>query len=358
MRNCISILAVALALATPNIGAVSAAVSTESSTDYPAPECAKPSDKFLKHKPEYNDVGGMGSYNARVRAYNRGTVSYNSCMTSYIGSADGEIKRLHDEAVAHIKQVTDDANARIKWIEKQIQNVVDEANGAGSVPAAHEADLSQYPPSECKKPGELNRGRHTIAQTEKYDQQERAYRSCVAHYISQASDEIKQIRDNAAGATKQIAAAANSLVTRIKERIRDAIADADRTASTDDAAGLSGGEISLAAIPPLEPGTESVVVTSERINRSTDTPKGEGDPDAISCRLPQQLPASHIPGPEICKRNREWASLYKAGNDISSDGRSVVPSEKSRTTKRGTMNCVKVTKGKPYEGYITIEVCN
>ena len=365
MRNCIAILAVALALwAIPNIDAVSAAVSAEPSTNYPAPACTKPSDKLLKHKPEYSNVGGradsgdVGSYNALVKAYNRGAVSYNSCMTSYIGSANGEIKRLHDEAAAHIKQVTDDANARIKWIEKQIQNVVDEANGASTIPAAHEADFSQYPPSECKKPGELIRGRRTIAQTAKYDQQERAYRPCVAHYISQASDEIKQIQDNATGGTKQIAEAANGQLTRIKERIRDAIADADRTASTDNAVEPSGGEITLAAIPPTDPGTESVVVTGERVKRSMDTPTGEGDPDAISCRLPQQLADSRIPGPEICKRNREWASLHKAGNDISSDGRSVVPSEKSRTTNKAALNCVKVTTGSTYTGYITNEFCN
>ena len=127
--------------------------------------------------------------------------------------------------------------------------------------------------------------------------------------------------------------------------------------SADNAAAPSGGEITLAATPSTEPGTESVVVTGERIKRSVDTPTGEGDPEAISCRLPQQLPDSRIPGPEICKRNREWASLHKAGNDISSDGRSVVPSEGSRTTHAG-MICTTVTTGSPYAGYITNELCN
>jgi hypothetical protein len=367
MRKCIGILAVALALSTTSkVGAVSAAESLKPSPEYPAPECAKPDDKLiklLKRKPEYSNIGGradsgaVGSYNALVKAYNLGVRSYDSCISSYISAANGEIARLHDEAVAHIKQISDDANGRIKLIEKQITDVVDEANGTGGVPTAREADISQYPPSDCKKPAEIERERRTIARTTKYDQEERVYRSCVASYIADASGEIKQIQNNVSGGTRQIAEDANSRIGLVKGRIRDAIADADQTASADNPAAPSGGEITLAAIPPTDPGTESIVVTGERIKRSVDTPTGEGDPDAISCRLPQQLPDSRIPGPEICKRNSEWASLHKAGNDISSDGRSVVPSEQSRTTHAG-MICTKVTTGSPYAGYITNELCN
>jgi hypothetical protein len=367
MKKCIGILAFALALsATSNEGAVHAAESVKPSTGYPAPECAKPDDKLiklLKRKPEYTIIGGradsgaVGSYNALVKAYNLGASSYNSCISSYISAANGEIARLHDEAIAHIKQVSDDANGRIKLIEKQITDVVNETNGAGGVPMAREADISQYPQSDCKKPAEIEPGRRTIAQTTKYDQEERVYRSCVASYIADANSEIKQIQNNANGGTRQIAENANSRIVQIKDRVRDAIADANNTASADNAAAPSGGEITLAATPSTEPGTESVVVTGERIKRSVDTPTGEGDPEAISCRLPQQLPDSRIPGPEICKRNREWASLHKAGNDISSDGRSVVPSEGSRTTHAG-MICTTVTTGSPYAGYITNELCN
>ena len=244
MRKCIGISAVALALwAIPNIGAVSAADSAKPLPEYPAPDCTKPNDKMLKHKPEYSNMGGradsgpVGSYNALVKAYNQGASSYNSCTSSYIGAANGEIKRLHDEAVAHIKQVADDANARIHWIEKEIQDVVDEANGAGGVPIAREAGSSQYPPSNCKKPAEIEQGRRTIAQTAKYDQEERAYRPCVASYIAGATDEIKQIKDNANGGARQIAESVNSRIGLIKDRIRDAIADADHTASADNAAG-------------------------------------------------------------------------------------------------------------------------
>ena len=222
------------------------------------------------------------------------------------------------------------------------------------------ASSSQYPPPECKKPLEIAGRWRTIALTAKYDRDERTRIALVSlGYISGATDEIKQIENNAHGGTRQIAQDANTQIGLIKQRIRDAMADANRTASADNVlAGPSGGDITLAAIPPTEAGTESVVITGERIKRSADTPTGEGDPDAISCRLPQQLPDSRIPGPEICKRNREWASLHKVGNDISSDGRSIVPSEASRTTNRAGLNCVKVTTGSPYTGYMTNEYCN
>ena len=81
-----------------------------------------------------------------------------------------------------------------------------------------------------------------------------------------------------------------------------------------------------------KPGTEnSVTITGARLPRSADMPTGEGDPDAISCRTPQQLAGSRLMGPEICKRNREWAKLYKRGDTISPDGGKIVMGEKQRT---------------------------
>ena len=85
--------------------------------------------------------------------------------------------------------------------------------------------------------------------------------------------------------------------------------------------------------PPAGPGTESVVVTETRLPRSADQPTGAGDPDAISCRTRQQLTGSRLWGPEICKRNREWADLNKRGANISPDGLTLVDSEKQRTLK-------------------------
>ena len=54
------------------------------------------------------------------------------------------------------------------------------------------------------------------------------------------------------------------------------------------------------------------------------TPTGEGDPDAVTCRVPQLLPGSRLPGPEVCKTNSVWAKLRAEGQDISPDGTRVI----------------------------------
>jgi len=52
-------------------------------------------------------------------------------------------------------------------------------------------------------------------------------------------------------------------------------------------------------------------------------PTGQGNPDAITCRVPQPLPGSRLPGPQVCKTNQVWAALKARGEDISADGRGV-----------------------------------
>ena len=53
------------------------------------------------------------------------------------------------------------------------------------------------------------------------------------------------------------------------------------------------------------------------------TPTGQGNPDAITCRVPQPLPGSRLPGPEVCKTNQVWASLRARGAQIAPDGQTV-----------------------------------
>jgi beta-lactamase regulating signal transducer with metallopeptidase domain len=53
------------------------------------------------------------------------------------------------------------------------------------------------------------------------------------------------------------------------------------------------------------------------------TPTGDGSPDAITCRVPQPLPGSRLPGPEVCKTNQVWAALRARGAAIAADGRTV-----------------------------------
>jgi len=54
------------------------------------------------------------------------------------------------------------------------------------------------------------------------------------------------------------------------------------------------------------------------------SPAGTGDPDAITCRAPQPLPSSRLPGPQVCKSNRQWAELRARHQDIGPDGRTIV----------------------------------
>jgi len=68
-------------------------------------------------------------------------------------------------------------------------------------------------------------------------------------------------------------------------------------------------------------------------------PSGAGEPDAITCRVPQLLPGSRLPGPEVCKVNRLWAQLRAEGKDISPDGTSVIATlSNGRVTQAGCIN--------------------
>jgi len=58
-------------------------------------------------------------------------------------------------------------------------------------------------------------------------------------------------------------------------------------------------------------------------------PDGTGDPDATTCRPPQVIPNSRLPGPQVCKLNSQWALLRKNGQDISANGRDIVPDAKA-----------------------------
>jgi beta-lactamase regulating signal transducer with metallopeptidase domain len=49
-------------------------------------------------------------------------------------------------------------------------------------------------------------------------------------------------------------------------------------------------------------------------------PRGDGDPDAVTCRAPQALPSSRLLGPQVCKTNRVWAQLRADGKDVGPDG--------------------------------------
>ena len=62
-----------------------------------------------------------------------------------------------------------------------------------------------------------------------------------------------------------------------------------------------------------------------------DNPDGKGQPNAVTCRKPQQIPGRRLMAPPVCLINADWAKLRRDGQDISPDGSRVVASEKARS---------------------------
>jgi hypothetical protein len=68
----------------------------------------------------------------------------------------------------------------------------------------------------------------------------------------------------------------------------------------------------VALAPPAMPVVQDTVTALD--------PRGEGDPEAMTCRAPQPLPGSRLRGPQVCKTNRAWAQLRADGKDVGPDG--------------------------------------
>ncbi len=77
-------------------------------------------------------------------------------------------------------------------------------------------------------------------------------------------------------------------------------------------------------VAPLPLAPEAKLALALAHARMALMPSGEGDPDAVTCRVPQYLPASRFRGPKICKVNRIWALLRARALDYSADGRELV----------------------------------
>lgn len=76
-------------------------------------------------------------------------------------------------------------------------------------------------------------------------------------------------------------------------------------------------------VAPAAPTKQAVLAPAKQIALALD-PRGEGDPDAVTCRAPQALPGSRLPGPEVCQPNRFWASLYSEHRTLAPDGRTLI----------------------------------
>ena len=107
---------------------------------YPDPQCPRPEVKLLKPAYTYvgnvEDSGPVGSYNSKVKAYNREAQDYDACMHAYINGANAELKRVQDDANQRIRQITESANTRLKLIEAKVAAAVNEANQVSQDEAA------------------------------------------------------------------------------------------------------------------------------------------------------------------------------------------------------------------------------
>lgn len=301
------------------------------------PSCQKPDESLLPQ----GGSRGAAPDDQKIALYNQQVRRFKACTQAPPDQSSAEIERIRAAATTAIRHISDTANAQITDIQAKME--IARTGAAAAPPSGTQA--ASFPAPECKeadrsflepkrKNGKIIRSLDVISP--EYEEQDRKHKVCVETYIHQAFGELRQIGSSADAQIKLIRDDANSRIERLK------------------AAPLAPG---IGMVNWRENGVENVTVEGQRLRRSQDTPTGEGDPDIIACRTPQQLADSRLPGPEICKRNRDWAALYKAGMDIGSDGLSVVPGEKKRTTDKTALACIHGTFGGPYEEHITVEVC-
>lgn len=329
-----------------------------------ASACQKLDDSLIKSRGGYAGRMEMPD-DQKVALYNAQGRAFNDCTRKLIESNNAEMDRIRDDGNAAIRGIADTANRQTADIAEKIEAAI-----AGRTAVETQTDPSgwQFPDADCVAPDKalLNRvhGKKGtsagIARTAQYDAQQQAHETCVKSYIDQAAAEMRLITENANARIKQVADQANGQIAERHNLVKAAIQDANN-ASTAEVQAVRSTPLELTPGNTFIGGVENVTVQGQAPEQLADTPKGDGDPHTIVCRKPQQLPQSRLMGPEICKRNRVWASLYKAGKDLSSDGQTIIPSERSRTTDHAAMACVKVKVPlgpTDYSGYFTNEICN
>jgi hypothetical protein len=311
-------------------------------------KCNKPDSELIK-------PGTSDAYNAQAKGFN-------DCLRIYVENENNKIARLRADAGGQFDTIMASATSQIHDIERAINTAIIEVgivNGVAKVselPPPGEG-LASFPAPECAKPDAAllkpGRGKKAarLASLDKYETQRQGFEACMRLYIAQARSQVLQIKANAEAAFLRVADDVNPRIHAINVEVATALEDARKASGERDvrvnaihaplaAASLSPQDQLLSPVKyqpppdstlPNQAGTESVIVNGARLPRSADMPTGAGDPDAISCRAPQQLGGSRLMGPEICKRNREWAKLAKNGQNISPDGATIVMSEKQRT---------------------------
>jgi len=103
----------------------------------------------------------------------------------------------------------------------------------------------------------------------------------------------------------------------------------------------------LFALLPLTPVAATVTIPDDAVVMP-DTPSGEGDPNTIVCRAPQQLAGSNEMGPKRCGYNWEWWQLTENGKGLAPDGKTVIDRPMvSNPTGTGNPDAVTCRSGIP-----------
>jgi hypothetical protein len=78
----------------------------------------------------------------------------------------------------------------------------------------------------------------------------------------------------------------------------------------------------LLLVLPCLPTMPSVAASESAVMQST--PSGTGDPDATLCRAPQRITGSDQFGPQVCLHNDEWWKMAMDGKDLAPDGKNLI----------------------------------
>ena len=132
MRNILFIWCLGTVCCLLPIAAQGQGETNSAASDYPDPHCPRPDVKLIKpaysHVGNIEDSGPVGSYNSKVKAYNREAQDYDACMHAYIDNANTELKRVQTDANDRVHQIIGAANARLKLIESKVAAAVKDAN--------------------------------------------------------------------------------------------------------------------------------------------------------------------------------------------------------------------------------------
>ena len=79
------------------------------------------------------------------------------------------------------------------------------------------------------------------------------------------------------------------------------------------------------------PAQAQIILNLPNVNLGEATAhEGASGDDAIYCRPPQQRTDSRIMGPKVCLTVGKWKELRANGQDVSSDGHTIVPGADSQ----------------------------